>query len=57
MKYNEPDLNRLLAALLAPTVTMMRSAGIARMACDHEKGFVLQMEDGTVIEIPTPNVR
>ena len=46
---------RLLAALLSPTIAMMQSAGIARMACSNGKDFVLQMETGEVITVAAPN--
>lgn len=48
---------RLLAALLKPTIDMMREAGISRMACGREKSFVLQMESGEVITIDPPNAK
>ena len=46
---------RLLSALLQPTIEMMLRSGIARMSCGRDKGFVLQMETGEVIEIAAPN--
>lgn len=46
---------RLLSALLQPTIEMMLRSGIARMSCGKDKGFVLQMETGEVIEVAAPN--
>lgn len=45
---------RLIAALLKPTIDMMRAAGIARMSCGKNKSFVVQMESGEVIDIEAP---
>jgi len=45
---------RLLSALLHPTIEMMIRAGISRMSCSKDKGFVLQMESGEVIEVDSP---
>lgn len=45
---------RLLSALLQPTIEMMIRAGITRMSCGKDKGFVLQMESGEVIEVDSP---
>jgi len=56
MKTPSPtlDLERLLAALLKPTIEMMQAAGIARMACGRDKSFVLQMESGATVTIDPP---
>lgn len=47
----EAERERLLAALLAPTLDVMKRAGIARMGIYQDGSIVLQMEAGGVVTI------
>lgn len=43
------DLERVIAALLTPTIEAMRQAGIARIGIERDKSILLQMDSAEVI--------
>lgn len=53
----EAERERLLAALLTPTLEVMKRAGIARMGIYQDGSIVLQMEAGGVVTIEPQSTR
>lgn len=50
---HEIQRERLLGALLQPTIDMMLNAGISRMTVARDKSVVIQMEAGETITLET----